>query len=518
MKKLIFLCLVLSFTTVKSQSPTWADHVACIIYSHCTSCHNPNGAAPFSLMTYTDAVNNASRIKIQVENKYMPPWPVDNKFNKVAHDRSLTDKEIFTITEWINKGKLQGNMLNAPNPPYYSSFMVISNPDLQLQIPAYTVPANITKDLYRCFVIPTGLSVQKFITGMEIIPGNRNIVHHAQIFYDTTGATSTLDAADPDPGYTSAGGVGTEQAVLLGTWVPGSSPVFVPSGMGKRLPPTAKIVIQIHYPASNAGGKTDSTKVNFLFTNYVVRNISDAPVLNHTTSMTDGPLFIPKNTVKTFHEKFFVPINATVLSIGPHGHLLCKSMKAYGVTLAGDTIPLINIPRWDFHWQGTYDFQKPIKIPIGTTLYGEATYDNTSANPDNPNNPPQDVSLGENTTDEMMLFYFSYLGYKAGDENIIVDTSSHKVHHNGCESNYSSVNTVHQQTGISVYPNPAGSLLHISANGTADFELRLFNSLGQLVYFTQNLSTIDLEGFPKGIYLLNIEQGEQVMTTKIVKE
>ena len=72
-------------------------------------------------------------------------------------------------------------------------------------------------------------------------------------------------------------------------------PIFVPTGMGKRLPPTAKIIVQIHYP-EYASGQTDSTKINFLFTSVPVRNISDAPVLNHTTSITDGPLFIPKNT------------------------------------------------------------------------------------------------------------------------------------------------------------------------------------------------------------------------------
>ncbi len=515
MKKLFFLSLVLSFTGINAQSPTWADQVACIVYSHCTSCHNPNGAAPFSLMTYADVVSHDSDIKLQVENKLMPPWPVDNKYNKVAHDRSLSDNEIFTILEWLNKGTPKGDMLNAPNPPYYSSFLVIPTPDLRLKIPTYKVPT-ITEDLYRCFVIPTGQSVQKFITGIEIIPGNKNIVHHAQVFYDTTGITSSLDAADPNPGYTSAG-VGTEDAVLLGTWVPGASPIFVPSGMGMRLPPTAKIVIQIHYP-DYASGQTDSTKVHFLFTNYVVRNISNAPILNHGSSLVDGPLFIPKNTVKTFHEKFFVPINATILSIGPHAHYLCKSMKAYGVTATGDTIKLINIPDWDFHWQGAYNFQKAIKIPAGTWLYGEATYDNTTANPDNPNKPPLDVSLGEATTDEMMLFYFSYLAYKTGDENIVVDTASHKYHHENCNANYSSLHSTTIGQSVKVYPNPASGPLQISLPHEGQFELRLYDQLGRLVYRAVDQNQIDISAFSNGIYYLSITQGEKAYQTKIMKE
>lgn len=517
MKKLIFafsLCLSLS---LNAQKPTWADDIACIVYSHCTSCHNPNGSGPFSLLDFNDAVLHSSGIKYQVENKLMPPWPVDNNYRRMAHERSLSDVEKNTILAWINNGTAQGNMANAPTPPVYSSALVIANPDLKLNLPTYTVPT-ITQDLYRCFVLPTGQSVQKFITGIEIIPGNKNIVHHAQVFYDTTDATSILDANDPNPGYTSAGGVGTNAAVLLGTWVPGASPIFVPAGMGKRLPPTAKIVVQIHYP-EYASGQTDSTKVHFLFTSSSVRNISDAPILNHTTSIKDGPLFIPKNTVKTFHEEFFVPLNATILSIGPHGHLLCKSMKAYGVTLAGDTIKLINIPEWDFHWQGSYDFKQPIKIPIGTTLYGEATYDNTTANPENPNDPPQDVSLGEATTDEMMLFYFSYLGYKAGDENIVVDTFQHQPHHNNCSSSYnSSVSKITTSVNQLIYPNPSNGLFQLKLPNNSDFELMIYNHLGQIVLSCKNMLSMDLSRFPAGIYNVRIHQNNIIYNSKLIKE
>jgi len=514
-KTILFSILLFVFVSIKAQTPTWADDVACIVYSHCTSCHNPKGAAPFSLLDYTTASLYASSIKYQVENNKMPPWPVDNSFRKMAHERSLSEREKTTIIDWINNGKQQGNMGNAPTAPVYNYSEVITNPDLTVQIPTFTVPS-ITEDLYRCFVLPTGFSVQKFITGIEIIPGNKSIVHHAQVFYDTTGVTSTLDANDPDPGYTSAGGVGTNAAVLLGTWVPGASPIFVPNGMGKRLPPTAKIVIQIHYPHYSSA-QTDSTKINFLFTTASVRNISDAPVLNHSTNMVDGPLFIPKNTVKTFHQEFTVPIQVTLLSVGPHGHLICKSLKAYGVTLAGDTIPLVNIPEWDFHWQGSYDFPKPIRIPFGTKLYGEGTYDNTNNNSENPNSPPEDVYLGENTTDEMMLFYFSYLPYKAGDENIIIDTASHKPHYNNCVSRYASLKYPDIFT-FNIYPNPANSVLHMDLKHPAEFTYHIYNHLGQLVMMGRNQEQIELSELSNGIYSIVIEQNGYTTSRLFIKE
>ena len=516
MKQLLTVFSLFTVMGLQAQNPTWSDDVACIVYSHCTSCHNPNGSGPFSLLTYSDAVNHASSIQYKVKSKEMPPWPVNNAYRKFAHDRSLTDQEISTIVQWVNNSTPQGNIANAPAQPVYSTSLQIPFPDLKLQIPTYTIPS-ITEDLYRCFVLPTGLNVQKFITGIEIIPGNRNIVHHAQVFYDTTGKSSILDAADPNPGYTSAGGIGVSSAVLLGTWVPGSRPIFVPNGMGKRLPSSAKIVVQIHYP-EYASGQVDSSKFNFRFTSNTVRNVSDAAVLNHSSNMVNGPLFIPKNTVKTFREEMISPANVSVISIGPHGHLLCKSLKAFGITPIGDTIPLIDIPEWDFHWQGFYDFKSPVKIPVGTKLVGIGVYDNTVDNPHNPHSPPQDVSLGEATTDEMMLFYFSFLLYKNGDENIVVDNLDHGQHHLNCVSNDQSSIASSQAIELLVYPNPSNKVLNLSIPNSMSYIIQVFDAMGRLVLEGNDIKTIDTESWSKGVYSIQYSSGDKFGVKTLVVE
>ena len=516
MKNLILILSLLLGCSVMAQNPTWSDDVACIVYSHCTSCHNPNGSGPFSLLTYADAVSHSGSMQAKVKSREMPPWPVNNAFRSFAHDRSLNDQEIASILQWVKNGTPEGNQANAPAQPVYSTSWQIVAPDLKLQIPTYTVPA-ITEDLYRCFVLPTGLNVQKFITAIEILPGNRNIVHHAQVFYDTTGGSSVLDAADPNPGYTSAGGIGVNSAVLLGTWVPGSSPIFVPNGMGKRLPSNAKIVVQIHYP-EYASGQVDSSKFHFVFTSNSVRNISDAAVLNHSSNMVNGPLFIPKNTVKTFREEFISPANVTLISVGPHGHLLCKSLKAFGITLAGDTIPIIDIPEWDFHWQGFYNFKKPLKIPVGTKLIGIGVYDNTVDNIHNPNNPPKDVSLGEATTDEMMLFYFSFLLYQNGDENIVVDDLDHAPHHLNCVSNdQSSVQSI-QDAGFSIFPNPTADKLFVESEFGLPYSLVVYNHMGQILMKGNQVHEIETKSWTKGIYFVHIQCDGRQMVKQFVVE
>jgi hypothetical protein len=111
-------------------------------------------------------------------------------------------------------------------------------------------------------------------------------------------------------------------------------------------------------------------------------------------------------------------------------HLVGKSMQVYALKPGGDTVHLVNIPEWDFHWQMYYRFQKPIYLPPGTKGVAIASYDNTTANPNNPNNPPQNVTLGEGTGDEMMLVYFNFTTQGASplDTNLVIDTASHWRH------------------------------------------------------------------------------------------
>jgi hypothetical protein len=84
-------------------------------------------------------------------------------------------------------------------------------------------------------------------------------------------------------------------------------------------------------------------------------------------------------------------------------HLLGKEMKAWAVLPNRREVPLVWVKDWDFNWQFTYAFREPIKLPSGTWIHINATYDNSSNNPRNPNNPPKEVRWGEQTTDEMFL-------------------------------------------------------------------------------------------------------------------
>src|SRR6185436_13388896 len=354
MKKILPLVFLLSvFAKVNATNPDWSVDIAPILYAKCTSCHNQNGIAPFSLITYQDAFFYKTDIQTNVNSGMMPPWPPDPNYRHLAHERVLSPAEKSAIDQWVNAGAPQGDSTLAPAQPVYSSAAEITSPDLISRMPDYVV--NTTTDLYRCFVMPSGLLSQQYITEIEALPGNRNIVHHILIYEDTSGIPAQLDAADPDPGYTDFGGTGSPSSNLIGVWVPGQSVYRLPVGMGIGMPANTNIVIQIHYPGGITN-QTDSTKILFKLSSSLLRNVTITPPLNHF-NLTNGPLVIPPNTTRTFYSQYTIPVTLSTLSVGPHMHLIGKSIMSYGVTPSNDTIPFINIPEWDFHWQGLYSFR-----------------------------------------------------------------------------------------------------------------------------------------------------------------
>lgn len=513
---LLFLVILCSFIKANAQV-TWADNIACILYSNCTNCHNPNGAAPFSLITYAEASSQSLSIKNATQTKHMPPWSADRTYRHFAHERYLTDEEINLIAEWADNGAPQGIASHAPTAPTYNSTDVITSPDLRLQIPNYTVSGS--GDVYRCFVLDPALTTDQFLTALEVIPGYKNIVHHVLFFHDTTGRPDILDAADPGPGYTNYGGTGSSASVLVGAWVPGQTPNFFPTGMGVKIPAGAKLVAQIHYPQGSAGF-ADSTRFNLIMNTTPVRNVTIAPEINHGPSMIDGPLFIPANTIRTFHCSYNLPlVPITVISVAPHMHLIGRKIKSWAITPTFDTIPLINIENWDFHWQTQYNFRQPITLPIGTKLYAEATYDNTNANPFQPSFPPIDVAKGEGTTDEMLLIYFGALRSAPGDENIVVDTSTIKETYANCEYSTSIQDELNENNRFDFYPNPCNDKITIDLN--TEFEsIEIYTVFGEKVasFNTKNRDRIqvDISKYASGQYYIQAKNNSFNNTKKLI--
>lgn len=501
----ISLTLFISFllTSITVQAQTWNSEVGCIVYSHCSNCHRPGGIGPFSLMSYFEANQRREMIAQSVQSRMMPPFPPSQKKRQYAHANTLSQAEIDAIVAWAGNNAPLGTG-SEPAPPEFSSNTEISNPDVLRKIPTYTVntPAN---DDYRVFVLPVGNSSEKFIEAVEVVPGNREIVHHVLVFSDTSQIPLQLDAADPGPGYSAFGSSGSPSAVLFSGYVPGQNAYYYPPGFGARLLPNSYLCLQIHYP-KGLSNETDSTSIRIRYrsSSTGIRELLVIPALNHSNSLLNGPLIIPANTVKTFYSQSFVPVNFTLTGISPHMHLLGKSIRAYGLKPNGDTIHLVDIPEWHFHWQGFYNFKKPLLIPQGTILKGEATYDNTISNIYNPNSPPQQVGLGEGTTDEMMLISFFGAPFLPGDTSIIIDQSNHWKHDSSSCSG--SVTSIHQEHN----EKRSDDLFQFLQEGPSG-NWALYLGDGRMIARGDSAlkkKAVPFDGLQPGIYCLHFEEKE----------
>jgi peroxiredoxin len=169
-----------------STKVTYYRDVLPILQQNCQQCHRPGEVGPFSLMTYKQAVNWASDIKDYTQDRRMPPWkPVAGV--PFHNDRRLTKAQIDTLAKWADGGTPEGDRKDAPPAPKFTEGWQLGKPDLVLEVAEEFTLGPSGKDTFRCFVLPTGLTEDKFVTAVEVRPGNSRVVHHSLNFYDLSG-------------------------------------------------------------------------------------------------------------------------------------------------------------------------------------------------------------------------------------------------------------------------------------------------------------------------------------------
>lgn len=514
----VLISLLFFFSITFSWGQTWSGEIASLFYDKCAKCHNSNGIAPFSLVTYSEVSPMAGAIYDAVNQERMPPWPPDNNYQQYVHNRALDALQKSAILNWLLNGAPEGNASATPPPPVFPSGALLGSGDLTLQIPTYMSKAQSGQDDYVCFSIPTGLTNDRTIKSIEIIPGNRSIVHHALIYIDPT-ATSITDTVGGDCGSPSS-----SSATLVTGYTPGATPMTLPTiapmKLGIPLPGNSNIVFAMHYP-DGSYGELDSTKVIFHFyppNETGIRTVFAAPLIENWN------FFLPANQVKSVSASYpptgTSTYDASLLSVFPHMHLLGKNIKTYGLDPLNDTIPLIDIKHWDFHWQDFYFFKHIQHFPPGSKLKAQGTYDNTTANPHNPNNPPQMVLPGLNTTDEMFLVYFHFMAYQAGDETYDMEDLM----------TAGLTQIPPENKGMVIYPNPSSGTFYLDFTDqpqAKDFQLRLYDTQGKIVREwlhvdqTQNWSwdgnLEDGTACKKGVYYISANVNGQFFSSRLIR-
>lgn len=382
--------------------PTYSNQVARILQKNCQECHRRGQVGPFALETFEQARKRADDLASVVEDRRMPPWKAEAGVGpKFKHDRALSATDIATLASWAEAGAPQGDPAQLPPPAKFPDDWTLGTPDLVIELPEpYEVPAS-GEDIYRCFVLPTNLPKDVYISGIEYRPDNRAVVHHLLGYVDTTGEARKKDAADPGLGYSCFSGPGIEIHGDLGGWAPGNQASYLAEGIGRALPKGADVVLQIHYHP-NGKTETDRSRIGLYFSRSPIRQIL------HWSAALKYDLKLPPNDSNIEAKASWpVPVDLEAWAVTPHMHLLGRDMRMSLTYPDGRKEDLINIPDWDFGWQYTYYFEKPLTLPKGTVLNVVAHYDNSDKNPHNPNHPPKLVTWGEATTDEMCIGFLA---------------------------------------------------------------------------------------------------------------
>jgi len=416
MKSVLPLLALLILAPAAYAQPTYTKEISRVFQAKCQGCHRAGDIAPFALDSYDAAKTWGEDIQRVVRDRIMPPWKPVNAGGKFHNDFGLTADERQQILDWYTAGAPEGDPADLPEPTPETGEWQLGEPDAVIQMPElYNVPRR--KDIYRCFVVPSGFEEDVWLKAVQVLPGNRQVAHHVILYIDQSGKAEELDAQDEEPGYECFGGPNfpINPGSMIGGWVPGTRVNKLPDGVGILLPKGARLVIQMHYfPAGKQ--HSDQTKVGLYLAKpeeTLSRRLAFLPLANTSFRIPAGAA----DHEVTMAIPVLPGLTGEIHMVVPHMHLLGKKIKVTrtnSFTRADDS--LIEITDWDFNWQGFYQYKEPVRINVFDNVRVSCRFDNSADNPRNPSNPLKEVRWGEGTEDEMCI---SFLGVTFDNPDIL---------------------------------------------------------------------------------------------------
>ena len=482
-----------------NDAPTYYQDIAPILSLNCSSCHREGGMNAY--MIFDDAgftQSMSSPIAAAIEDGSMPPFHAEETEQCPnpwgwQHDPRLSDEESQLVADWASAGGPIGDPGRAapvPQPP--STDLEGADVTLFPQTPWTTEPFGEVTDQFVCFSIDPGLSEDKWLEAFQVVPDNLAVVHHVLTGLDLSGASAAL--AGSDGIYDCFGGFGVD-AQFIGGWVPGSSPIEFPAHSGLRVPPEARIVLQLHYHMASQAHE-DATGLSLRWSDSVpVREAYLSLIGNADQRFGDGSglqpgpndtgepdFFIPAGAeghteTMSFPMSSQIPRRGLTFLVANHMHYVGTDMRLW--VERGDQSPntgeeacLLHTPSWDFDWQQFYFYDAesdnaPYIYP-GDTLWMQCSFDNTLDNPgviraldEAGLDAPQDVYLGDGSLSEMCI---AVLG-QVFDVKLTAENESHKGAH-ASAINIPSIGAQVDCSGpASVSLNDEGALTGVAACG-----------------------------------------------------
>ena len=301
-----------------------------ILNAKCASCHKPNGMS-MPLQTYDEVRPWAVAIKEEVLARRMPPWPAERGYGAFANDAGLTLREQEFLISWIEGGVPRGD--GAP-PPYvdHSGHWMLGAPEH-----IYTAPAasESPRRGFRRYVIETRRAAATFVRAFDFNPGDS---HARAAFY-------TLD--------------GTGQ--FLGGWTPGHSATQFPEPSAVRLPPNARVLVDVLSTSPEPPSRAPQLAV------YVAQSNSRAVedlVLTPTTSTADAPWNAQRRLMA----------ETTLLALRIDSSEASDLIEIRARRPDGSIEPLLLTREFADQWQTPYVLGRPLTLPAGSVIEAAARF------------------------------------------------------------------------------------------------------------------------------------------------
>ncbi|HEX4144943.1 MAG TPA: redoxin domain-containing protein [Pirellulales bacterium] len=362
---------------------TFSKHIAPIFNRHCVSCHREGQVAPFTLGSYDEAAPWAETIAEVVAGGRMPPWHANPEYGHFRNDARLSDDEKQLINAWVRGGCTEGDKSDLPPPPAFVDGWRITKPDVIVKMSEpFEIPARGLID-YHTVELDIDFPTDRWVQAAELRPGNRSVVHHLALFYHPPGRAS-VDA--------------TETLVnLIVGFAPGTPPAIFSPTACRRIPAGSKLLLQCHY-TPNGSPQTDQSEVALVFADekQVKKELSLTAAINFLFRIPAGAKDYELQAMHSFKEDMLL------YALTPHMHLRGKAFRFQARYPDGRKEVLLDVPRYDFSWQNTYELVEPKPMPAGTDIICTAKFDNSADNPSNPD-PTAAVMFGEQTWQEMVV-------------------------------------------------------------------------------------------------------------------
>lgn len=376
---------------------TYARDIAPILNRHCVGCHRPGTEAPFSLTSHEKAAAKASSIADVVADGTMPPWYAHPSHGTFVNERRLTAAEQAALIEWCRADRKPGDLATAPPlPEFPKTKWRIGEPDLVVTaLTTETLPATGYVE-YRYLIFPHAFTEDTWVDGVEILPSNPRVVHHANL------------ASVP------VGKKFDQSRNFITGRVPGGNVVDLRDGRAILIPKNSLLGLQVHY-VTTGKKETDRISIGLRFPRSPIKKQVRYKIVDYSRfAIPPGAAAHEVTAVKEIEH------DATGIALFTHMHLRGRDSTFTAHHPDGRSETLLVMPNYNFSWQMSYLWPAGTqKFPKGTRLECRSHFDNSRFNPYNPD-PGTTVRYGQQTHEEMMQGFFFYT---IDDENlnIVVD-------------------------------------------------------------------------------------------------